>query len=33
MILESEPDLEVAGEAANGEQAVDAARRLRPTSC
>jgi DNA-binding NarL/FixJ family response regulator len=30
MILESEPDLEVAGEAANGEQAVDAARRLRP---
>jgi DNA-binding NarL/FixJ family response regulator len=30
MILESEPDLEVVGEAANGEQAAAAARRLRP---
>jgi DNA-binding NarL/FixJ family response regulator len=30
MILESEPDIEVVGEAANGEQAAAAARRLRP---
>jgi DNA-binding NarL/FixJ family response regulator len=30
MILESEPDIEVVGEAADGEQAVDATRRLRP---
>jgi DNA-binding NarL/FixJ family response regulator len=30
MILESEPDIEVVGEAANGEQAVTATRRLRP---
>jgi DNA-binding NarL/FixJ family response regulator len=30
MILDSEPDIEVVGEAANGEQAADAARRLRP---
>ena len=32
LILESEPDIEVIGEAADGEQAVAAARRLRPTS-
>jgi DNA-binding NarL/FixJ family response regulator len=30
MILESEPDIEVVGEAENGEQAAAAARRLRP---
>lgn len=30
LILSSESDLEVVGEAADGEQAVDAARRLRP---
>ena len=30
MILESDPDISVIGEAANGEQAVDSARRLRP---
>ncbi|MDP1848564.1 MAG: response regulator transcription factor [Solirubrobacteraceae bacterium] len=30
MILESDPDMSVVGEAANGEQAVDSARRLRP---
>jgi DNA-binding NarL/FixJ family response regulator len=30
MILESEPDIEVVGEAENGEQASAAARRLRP---
>jgi len=30
MILESDPDIAVVGEAANGEQAVDSARRLRP---
>jgi DNA-binding NarL/FixJ family response regulator len=30
MILESEPDIAVVGEAANGEQAVAATRRLRP---
>ncbi|MDX6706175.1 MAG: hypothetical protein QOI48_2021 [Solirubrobacteraceae bacterium] len=30
MILESEPDIEVVGEAADGEQAVEATRRLRP---
>jgi DNA-binding NarL/FixJ family response regulator len=30
MILESEPDITVVGEAANGEQAVAATRRLRP---
>ena len=29
-LLESEPDLEVVGEAANGEQAVEEVRRLRP---
>lgn len=30
MILETQPDIEVVGEAANGEQAADGARRLRP---
>jgi DNA-binding NarL/FixJ family response regulator len=30
VLLESEPDLEVAGEAANGEEAVAQARALRP---
>jgi DNA-binding NarL/FixJ family response regulator len=30
MILETQPDIEVIGEAANGEQAADSARRLRP---
>jgi DNA-binding NarL/FixJ family response regulator len=30
MILESEPDIAVVGEAADGEQAVASARRLRP---
>jgi DNA-binding NarL/FixJ family response regulator len=30
MILESEPDIEVVGEAENGEQAAAATRRLRP---
>src|SRR3954462_12092299 len=30
MILESEPEIEVAGEVANGEQAAAATRRLRP---
>ena len=30
MILEAEPDVEVVGEAADGAQACDAARRLRP---
>ena len=30
MILESQPDIRVVGEAANGQEAVDAARRLRP---
>jgi DNA-binding NarL/FixJ family response regulator len=30
MILETEPDIEVIGEAADGGEAVDAARRLRP---
>jgi DNA-binding NarL/FixJ family response regulator len=30
MILETQPDIEVVGEAANGEQAADSARRLRP---
>jgi DNA-binding NarL/FixJ family response regulator len=30
MILESEPDIEVIGEAADGEQAAAATRRLRP---
>jgi DNA-binding NarL/FixJ family response regulator len=30
MILEAQPDLEVLGEAADGRQAVQATRRLRP---
>jgi DNA-binding NarL/FixJ family response regulator len=30
MVIESQPDLEVVGEAANGQEAVDAALRLRP---
>ena len=30
IILESDPDLSVVGKAANGEQAVDSTRRLRP---
>ena len=30
MILEAQPDLEVVGEASDGRQAVEAARRLRP---
>jgi DNA-binding NarL/FixJ family response regulator len=30
MILKAEPDIEVAGEAADGTQAVDSVRRLRP---
>jgi DNA-binding NarL/FixJ family response regulator len=30
MILESDPDISVVGESANGEQALDATRRLRP---
>ena len=30
MILEGEPDIEVIGEAADGREAVEAARRLRP---
>jgi DNA-binding NarL/FixJ family response regulator len=30
MILESDPDIEVVGEAANGEQAAASARRLQP---
>jgi DNA-binding NarL/FixJ family response regulator len=30
MILESEPDIDVVGEAANGEQATASTRRLRP---
>lgn len=29
-LLQSEPDLDVVGEAANGEEAVDVVRRLRP---
>lgn len=30
LIIDAQEDLEVVGEAANGEQAIDAARRLRP---
>ena len=30
MILESDPEIEVVGEAANGEQATASTRRLRP---
>ncbi len=32
VILDSEPDLEVVGEAGDGRQAIEAARRLRPAS-
>jgi len=31
--LESDPEIEVVGEAANGEQATASTRRLRLTSC
>ena len=30
MILDAEPDIEVVGECANGEQAIDSAKRLKP---
>ena len=30
MVIDSQPDLEVVGEAANGREAIDAARRLAP---
>ncbi len=33
MILDAQPGIEVVGEAANGRQAVEAARRLRPDVC
>ncbi len=33
MILEAQPDIEVAGEAENGREAVELARRLRPDVC
>ena len=33
MILESDAEIDVVGEAANGEQAVAATRRLAPMSC
>ena len=33
VILEAEPDIEVVGEAGDGREAIDAARRLRPTWC
>jgi Response regulator containing a CheY-like receiver domain and an HTH DNA-binding domain len=32
-LLESESDFEVVGEAADGGEAVEKARELRPTSC
>ena len=33
MVLEAEEDIEVVGEAADGEQVLEVARRTRPTSC
>jgi DNA-binding NarL/FixJ family response regulator len=33
LILEDQPDIEVVGEAADGAEAVEAARRLRPDVC
>ena len=33
VLVNSAPDLEVVGEAADGAQAVDLVRRSRPTSC
>jgi chemotaxis response regulator CheB len=33
MILRAEPDIEVVGEADDGVEAVDAAKRLRPDGC
>ena len=33
MILDAQPDIDVVGEAANGRDAVDLARRLRPEVC
>jgi DNA-binding NarL/FixJ family response regulator len=33
MILEAQPDIEVVGEAGNGNDALRLTRRARPTSC